>query len=103
MDDHHMQIVNGVSYQLENGVNKILQELMDTHDMDTSMEMAMEILVNVSSSLLAKAVLICEPTKRDKFYDMVLVNVQDKVQEGVAMVQSHIAIDRAMTCSPKND
>jgi hypothetical protein len=100
MDDHTKKTIDGISFQLENGVIKILHELMETYDMDKAMEISMEVMVNLSSSLLAKALLICEPTKHDEFIFMVLEMTRKKVKEGTAIVETYNVINRAMTCSP---
>jgi hypothetical protein len=100
MEDHTKKIIDGISFQLENGVIKISHEVLQTYDLDTSMEIIMEVMVNLSSSLLAKALLICEPSKHEQFILMVEELARKKAKEGTAVVETYNAINRAMTCSP---
>jgi|GEM_PF-4130858 len=105
MGQREIDAIHKISEAIELYVNDTLKDVLDQYDINV----ALNILMNVSTSMLAKSLILTEPDARDHVKLIANSLVSMKVGEGHAAVQSVIAINRAMvgalgdgsTCSPR--
>ncbi|NBS75481.1 MAG: hypothetical protein EBT78_11550 [Betaproteobacteria bacterium] len=92
MNKRAIELVQQVSESLERRINETVHGVMEQH-----CELAaMNILINVGTSLLAKALVMTDPSNRDNVKNIAFTITQMKLQEGHAAVESMIAISKAM-------
>lgn len=103
MDQEQIDVVAEISEALETAANLTLKSVTE----QWGPEVAISIMINVSTSLLAKALIMNDPKHRDMLEEVSMRFVRAKVKEGHAAVESMIAISKAMvpkagsnTCQP---
>jgi ribonuclease BN (tRNA processing enzyme) len=98
MNRNEIQTIAELSEALEVRNNEYFRNVLETHDN----HIAMNVLINVATSMLAKALIMSHPESREAMWNATLNIVDAKVAEGHAAVVSLMAIDKAMgsTCSP---
>jgi len=103
MDKREIDAIQKISESLEIRVSQTLNDAMEQYDEGV----ALNVLINVSTSMLAKALIMTDPSNRDNVENIAFRIVQMKVDEGHAAVESLMAISKAMvpkggvfTCQP---
>ena len=101
MDKESMKAIVDNTNSIEDFVSHKINELFDQYGTDVSIN----IMVNISSHLLAKALLLAHDHEtREKITYMAAIQVQAFIEEGSAAIDTHIAIHKAMgggsTCRP---
>jgi hypothetical protein len=95
MDDREIDAIKKISESMEMRVNDTMKDVLEQYDSD----IALNVLVNVGTSMLAKALIMTSPANRDNIENIAFRITQMKVQEGHAAVESLMAINKAMTVS----
>lgn len=103
MDNHDIDAIQKISESMEVRTNETMKDVIEQY----GHTVALNVLVNVATSMLAKALIMAEPDRRDFLGDLAVRITQLKVEEGHAAVQSLMAINKAMfpqgggyTCQP---
>jgi len=98
MNDDEIQTIAELSEALELRNNEFFKSALE----DFENHVVMNVLINVSTSLLAKALVMGHPESRASLLRVIFSILDGKVAEGHAAVVSLMAIDKAMgsTCSP---
>ena len=103
MDDREIDAIKKISESLEVRVNETIKDVLEQYDMDV----VLNVLVNVATSMLAKSLIMTSPANRDNIENLAFRITQLKVQQGHAAVESVMAINKAMvargshyTCQP---
>ena len=103
MEKRDIDAIQKISESMEVRINETMKDVVEQYDMTV----AINVLVNVATSMLAKALIMAEPDRRDFLGDLAVRITQLKVEEGHAAVQSLMAINKAMfpqnggyTCQP---
>jgi len=103
MDSRDAEAIQKISESMEIRVSQTLKDVMEQYDEGV----ALNVLINVSTSMLAKALIMTDPSNRDNVENIAFRIVQMKVDEGHAAVESLMAISKAMvpkggafTCRP---
>lgn len=103
MDKRVIDAIQKISESLEIKVSATLKDAIEQYDESV----AMNVLINVGTSMLAKALIMTDPSNRDNVENIAFRITQMKVEEGHAAVESMIAISKAMfaqggayTCQP---
>jgi hypothetical protein len=103
MDNRDAEAIQKISEFMEMRVNETMKDVMDQYDLNV----ALNVLVSVATSMMAKALLMTEHHRRDHLQDLVHKITQSKLEEGHAAVESMVAIGKAMlsqggafTCRP---
>ena len=78
--------------ELEEHINNVMRGVYDNE----SEGIAMNVLLNVGTSMLAKALLLAPEEVRDNLVGVVAMLIDAKMQEGEAMLESFKAIHSAM-------
>lgn len=88
---------------MEIRTNETMKDVLEQYDMNV----AINVLVNVATSMIAKALIMADPANRDALHDLSIRITDMKVVEGHAAVTSMMAIGKAMapkaghfTCQP---
>jgi hypothetical protein len=92
MESRQSDVIEKISESLEMRVNETLKDAIEQYDSSV----ALYVLVNVATSMLAKALIMTDPSHREIVEDIVGKIVKMKVKEGNAAVQSYVAIHKAM-------
>ena len=98
MDDD-IEIIKEICEDLEYQIMEAMRDVLDEHHMG----IATNVLVNVGTSLLAKALIMVHPELRPHIQLVAYKAIDGKVGEGLAAVESLVAISKAArgsTCSP---
>ena len=95
MHDREIDAIKKISESLEMRVNDTMKDVLEQYDMDV----ALNVLVNVATSMLAKALIMTTPANRDNVENIAFRITQLKVEEGHAAVESLMAINKAMVAS----
>jgi hypothetical protein len=93
MDKREIDAIQKISEALEIRISQTLRDTMDQYDEGV----ALNVLINVGTSMLAKGLIMTDPSNRDNVENIAFRITQMKVQEGHAAVESLMAIGRAMT------
>ena len=103
MDKREIDAIQKISESLEIRVSQTLKDVMEQYDEGV----ALNVLINVGTSMLAKALVMTDPSNRDNVENIAFRITQMKVEEGHAAVESMMAIGKAMlpqggayTCQP---
>jgi hypothetical protein len=100
MDEENVEIIKDICEKLEEHFNSVLRNVVEEHDLG----IASNVLINVGSSMLAKALLMVQPEVRGTVQYIAYKAVDDKIEEGYAAIYSMMAIDKAKgggdTCAP---
>lgn len=80
------------SEKIEIAVSEIMKEVIDKYDADV----VINVFIQVSSSLMAKALIMAEPDEQIEIKRIIGHIVDTKVAHGESMVQSMLTIGRAM-------
>ena len=103
MDSRDAEAIQKISESMEMRVNETIKDVIDQYDLNV----ALNVLVNVATSMLAKAMIMTEHHRREHLQEIALRITQMKVEEGHAAVESMVAIGKAMlpqggafTCRP---
>jgi len=99
MDDD-IELIKEICENIEYQIMEAMREVLEEHHMG----IATNVLVNVSTSMLAKALIMVQPEVRPHIQYMAYKAIDGKVEEGVAAVESLVAISKAKsgTCKPPN-
>lgn len=101
MENHpDIEIIKEICEDLEYQVMEAMREVLEEHHMG----IATNVLVNVGTSLIAKALIMVHPEMRPHIQLVAYKAIDGKVEEGVAAVESLVAISKAKsgTCNPPN-
>jgi hypothetical protein len=93
MDKREIDAIQKISESLEIRVSQTLKDVMEQYDEGV----ALNVLINVGTSMLAKGLIMTDPSNRDNVENIAFRIVQMKVEEGHAAVESLMAISKAMT------
>lgn len=103
MEKREIDAIQKISESLEMRLYATLKDAIEQYNESV----AMNILINVGTSMLAKALIMTDPSNRDNVENIAFRIVQMKVEEGHAAVESLMAISKAMvpkggafTCQP---
>ena len=103
MNKREIDAIHKVSESLEVKVSEVLKDVIEQYNESV----AMNVLINVGTSMIAKALVMTEPSNRDNVENIAFRITQMKVEEGHAAVESMMAIGKAMlpqggayTCQP---
>ncbi len=104
MDNRDIDAIQKISESMEVRTNETMKDVLEQYSMDV----AINVLVNVATSMLAKALIMTDPDRRDVLCDLAVRSTHLKVGEGYAAVESLMAINKAMfpqgggyTCAPR--
>ena len=104
MEKREIDAIQKISESLEMRLNATLKDAIEQYNESV----AINILINVGTSMLAKALIMTDPSNRDNVENIAFRIVQMKVEEGHAAVVSVLAIGKAMlpqggafTCQPR--
>ena len=92
MEEENIDVIAEVSEAMERATNETLKAVTE----QWGPEVAINVLINVSTSMLAKALIMNDPGHRDVVEEVAMRFVRMKVKEGHAAVESMIAISKAM-------
>lgn len=92
MDKRVIDAIQKISESLEIKVSITLKDAIEQYDESV----AMNVLINVGTSMLAKALIMTDPANRDNIENIAFRITQMKVEEGHAAVESLMAIGKAM-------
>jgi len=93
MDNREIKAIKKVSESIEIGNNEIMKSVIERY----SPEVAINVMINVSTSMLAKALIMTDPSNREHLEKIMIKLTQMKVDEGHAAIESVMAIGRAMS------
>jgi len=103
MDKREIDAIQKISESMEIRTNETMKDVLEQYDMNV----AINVLVNVATSMLAKALIMTDPERRDSLIGLAYRITELKVDEGHAAVESMVAIGKAMlpqggayTCRP---
>lgn len=98
MHDEELEIIKKIVEAMEERTNSTMRDVIEQYGPST----ATNVLVNVGTSLIAKALIMVHPDNRAHIEMVALKAIDAKVEEGVAAVHSLMAISKAMgsTCQP---
>ena len=92
MDKKDIKALAKHTQALEEHINKVMTDVYDNE----SEGIAMNVLLNVGTSMLAKALLLTPEEVRDNLVGVVAMLIDAKMGEGEAMLESFKAIRSAM-------
>jgi ribonuclease BN (tRNA processing enzyme) len=100
MEDKEIDAIAKISESMEIRNNEAMKDVLEQYDT----HVAMNVMINVATSMLAKALILCHPEARAQVEYVAMKIVDGKVNEGHAAVASLMAIGKAMggesTCKP---
>lgn len=103
MDKREIDAIQKISESMEIRTNETMKDVLGQYDMNV----AINVLVNVATSMLAKALIMTDIERRDHLAEIAFRITNMKVDEGHAAVASLMAINKAMfpqgggyTCRP---
>lgn len=104
MDKREIDAIQKISESMEVRSNETMKDVLEQYDMNV----AINVLVNVATSMLAKALIMTDRERRDNLIGIAFRITELKVDEGHAAVESLMAINKAMfpqgggyTCAPQ--
>jgi len=92
MTKSEMKALAKYTIALEEHINAEMRKIFDKE----GDEIAMNVLLNVGTSMLAKTMLLAPESHRDDLVGVLATLIDVKVQEGGAMIESFKAIGNAM-------
>lgn len=103
MDKREIDAIQKISESMEIRTNETMKDVLEQYDMNV----AINVLINVATSMLAKGLIMTDPHRRDHLAEIAFRITELKVDEGHAAVESLMAINKAMfpqagsyTCQP---
>jgi hypothetical protein len=103
MNDRLIEVIQKITDSMEIRTNETMKDVIDQY----GPEVAINVLINVSTSMLAKGLIMTDPDSRDHLAGVAVRITQIKVDEGHAAVETLMAIGKAMiskggaqTCQP---
>lgn len=103
MEREDLDAIQKISESMELRTNDTMKDVLEQYNMTV----AINVLINVATSMLAKALIMTPTEDRDHIGEIAVRIVQLKVNEGHAAVESLVAINKAMfprgrgeTCQP---
>ena len=101
MDDKTLQAISNAIIANETYLNANIKTLIEEHDM----QVAMSVMVNLSTTLLAKALLLAKDDEsRAKIAFIAAMQVEHKLEESEVVLKTATTINKAMgkgqTCQP---
>lgn len=103
MEDYEIETIGRVCSLLEERINGIMKIVMDQYPY----VIGTNVLINVATSMLARALIMADPLARGGADDLAFDIVRLKVKEGTARVHSMMTIEKAKkpmgsasTCQP---
>jgi len=95
-----IQVIVDASFDLERVVNMCLYQMAD----DLGEDGVGSVMINIGTSLLAKAMLMMNPAGRALIVEAITTTLVEKIKDGEAEMAAWKAIDKAqggvMTCYP---
>ena len=92
MKKSEMKAIGNHTIDLEDQVNTVMRKIFNEHGDDV----AMNVMLNVGTSMLAKTLLLAPEEARDDLVGVLATLIDAKVQEGGALIESFKAIGNAM-------
>ena len=98
MDDQELDNIKKIVEGLEERMNKSMKDVIEQF----GPAVATNVLVNLGTSMIAKALILVHPDARPHIQYVTYQAIDGKVEEGTAAVESLMAIGKAMgsTCQP---
>jgi hypothetical protein len=104
--DREIDAVEKIAVAMDMRINDTMKDTVEQYDVGV----AVNVLIQVATSMLAKAVIMTKHEHQAELAKVIAVMVRAKVVEGNAAVESMVAIEKAMmgpysgdfTCSPTN-
>lgn len=103
MDKRDIDAIQKISESMEMRTNETMKDVLEQYDINV----AINVLINVATSMLAKGLIMTDPERRDSLLGLAYRITELKVDEGHAAVESLMAINKAMfpqagsfTCQP---
>lgn len=98
MEDEELEIIKKIVEAMEDRTNATMRDVIEQY----GPSVATNVLVNVGTSLIAKALIMVHPDNRPHIEMVALKAIDGKVEEGLAAIESLMAIGKAMasTCQP---
>jgi len=93
MDNREIKAIKNFSESMEIGNNNLMKGIIERY----SPEVAINVMVNVATSMLAKALVMTDPSNREHLEKFMIKLTQMKVVVGHAAIESVMAIGRAMS------
>ena len=98
--EEDIELIREICDDLESQIMEAMRDVLDEHHMG----IATNVLVNVGTSLIAKALIMVHAEIRPHIQLVAYKAVDGKVEEGTAAIESLVAISKAkagnFTCSP---
>lgn len=96
--DEELDIIKKIVESIEDRTNATMRDVVDQYGPNV----ATNVLVNVGTSLIAKALIMVHPDNRPHIEHVALKAIDGKVEEGLAAIESLMVIGKAMasTCQP---
>ena len=96
--DEEIEIIKKIVEAIEERTNVTMRDVIDQY----GPSVATNVLVNVGTSLIAKALIMVHPDNRAHIEMLAHRAIDGKVEEGVAAIKSLMVIGKAMgsTCQP---
>jgi hypothetical protein len=92
MKKSEMKALAHHTMDLEDHINTVMRKILTQHGEDV----AMNVLLNVGTSMLAKTLLLAPEEARDDLVGVLATLIDAKVKEGNAMIESVKVIGNAM-------
>ena len=93
MDDETLDAIYKIGESLDLRINDTMKDTLEQY----APEVVINVLINVATSMLAKALIMCEPQQRAYLAHIAEKFTEMKMKEGHAAVESLMAISKAMT------
>lgn len=96
--EEDIKAIQQVCTEMEERLNREIRSILEEHNKGV----AANVLINIGTTMLAKAVILVRDEHRNMVYDVVVSALNSKIREGDAAVESLMAIGKAMgdTCQP---
>lgn len=92
MDMDEINTISKISDSIEIRNNESMKDVLEQYNN----HIAMNVMINVATSMLAKALILCHPESRAHVQYVAMQIIDAKVAEGHAAVESLMAIGKAM-------
>jgi hypothetical protein len=103
MEDRLIDVIQKITESMETRTNETMKDVIEQY----GPEVTINVLINVATSMLAKGLIMTDPSNRDHLAGVAVRLTQIKVDEGHAAVETLMAIGKAMisrggaqTCQP---
>jgi len=97
--DEEIEIIKKIVESMEERNNHSMKDVFEQYGPNV----ATNVLINIGTTLIAKALILVHPEARGNVLHTTLKAIDCKVEEGHAAVESLMAIGKAMgsTCAPR--